>query len=184
MAITGPTAGSHVSGNVTVTADASDNVGVTRVNLYLDSVGGTPLGSATAAPYSITWDANTASAGSHMLLATATDAAGNTGTSTGIPVTVDALTLPQVAITSPLDGSPVARKSTVTIQASVTVGSNPIARVDFLAGSSVVCTVTTAPYRCDWVVPPSANKTYQLRANAVDQNGNVGASNPVTVTAR
>ena len=37
VAITGPTAGSHVSGNVTVTADASDNVGVTRVDFYLDA---------------------------------------------------------------------------------------------------------------------------------------------------
>ena len=114
VAITGPTAGSHVSGNVTVTADASDNVGVTRVDLYLDSVGATPLGSATAAPYSVTWDANTASAGSHTLFATATDAAGNTGTSTGIPVTVDALTLPQVAITSPVGNVGASNQAIVT----------------------------------------------------------------------
>jgi len=93
-------------------------------------------------------------------------------------------TPPQVAITSPADGSIVLVKSTVTIQASVTPGSNPVSHVDFLVGSSVACSVTTSPYSCNWQVPAAPNKTYQLHANAYDTQGLLGASNIVTVTSQ
>jgi subtilisin family serine protease len=188
VAITAPEAGSHVSESVTITADATDDVGVTRVDYYLDS-GSTPIGSATGPgpSYSIVWDASTTAAGPHMLHATAIDAAGNTGTSSAISITVDAVpfTPPTASITSPADQSTVARKSTVPITASVTAGTNPVDHVDFLVGSTVVCSDFTAPYQCNWVVPPAMNKTYQIRANAYDTAGNVGApNNVVTVTAK
>ena len=93
-------------------------------------------------------------------------------------------TPPQVSITSPADGSTVAVKSTVTIQASVTPGSSQVSHVDFLVGSSVACSVTTSPYSCDWQVPAAPNKTYQLHANAYDTTGLVGASSNVTVTSQ
>jgi hypothetical protein len=69
-----------------VTANASDNVGVTGVQFRLD---GAALGAEdTSAPYSTSWDTTTASAGSHTLTAVARDAAGNTGTSSPVTVTV------------------------------------------------------------------------------------------------
>jgi glucose/arabinose dehydrogenase/chitodextrinase len=77
--VTAPAAGSVVSGSVSVTATASDDVGVAGVQFLLD---GAPLGSEdTTAPYGITWDTTTASNGVHVLSARARDAAGNTGTS-------------------------------------------------------------------------------------------------------
>jgi hypothetical protein len=93
-------------------------------------------------------------------------------------------TPPQVSIVSPADGSTVQVKSTLTIQASVTPGSNPVSRVDFLVGSSLACSVTTSPYNCNWQVPASPKKTYQLHANAYDTQGLVGASSAVTVTSQ
>ena len=57
VAITAPTGGS-VSGSVTVTANASDNVAVASVQFLLD---GNVLGSPdTTSPYSIAWDTTTA----------------------------------------------------------------------------------------------------------------------------
>jgi len=77
--VTAPAAGSVVSGSVTVTAAASDNVGVAGVQFLLD---GAPLGGEdTTAPYGVTWDTTTTSNGVHVLSARARDAAGNTGTS-------------------------------------------------------------------------------------------------------
>lgn len=86
VSLTAPTAGATVSGNVTVSANATDNVGVAGVQFKLD---GNDLGSEdTTSPYSTTWNAATASNGSHTLTAVARDAAGNTTTSSTVTVTV------------------------------------------------------------------------------------------------
>jgi subtilisin family serine protease len=182
VGITSPTGG-NVSGDVVITADAADNVGVTRVDFYLDS-GGTPIGSATSVPYTMTWDSTTTTTGSHLLIATARDAAGNIGSSDPVSVMVDPITPPQISITTPTDGSIVTRKSTVPIQANVTVRTYPIARVDFLVASKVTCSLTASPYTCNWIVPKAPNKKYTIQANAVDTKGHVTGSTPVTVTAK
>ena len=84
--VTAPAAGSVVSGNVTVSASASDNVGVAGVQFLLD---GASLGAEdTTAPYSMAWDTATASNGVHTLQARARDTAGNLGTSSSVTVTV------------------------------------------------------------------------------------------------
>jgi hypothetical protein len=71
---------------VTVSANASDNVGVTGVQFLLD---GAALGAPdTTAPYSIVWDTTTAANGPHALSARASDAAGNTATASAVSVTV------------------------------------------------------------------------------------------------
>jgi hypothetical protein len=86
VSITAPAAGTTVSGTTSVTANASDNVGVTSVQFKLD---GTNIGSpVTTAPYTISWDTTTATNGAHTLTAVASDAAGNTTTSAGVGVTV------------------------------------------------------------------------------------------------
>jgi fibronectin type 3 domain-containing protein len=85
VSITSPATGATVSGGITVQAAASDNVGVTKVDLYIDGV---LRGTDAAWPYSFPWDTATASNGSHNLVAVASDAAGNTATSTIVPVNV------------------------------------------------------------------------------------------------
>ena len=85
-AITSPSAGATVSGTTNVTASASDNVGVTSVEFYVDGV----LASTdSSAPYSFSWNTLTASNGSHSLSSKAYDAAGNSGTSASVSVTVN-----------------------------------------------------------------------------------------------
>jgi hypothetical protein len=74
-------------GTVTVSATASDDVGVTGVQFRLD---GAALGAEdTNAPYTVNWDTTTASDGPHALTASARDSAGNTTTSASVTVTVD-----------------------------------------------------------------------------------------------
>src|SRR5882672_5925515 len=67
VSITAPASGAAVSGTTSVTASASDNVGVVGVQFRLD---GSNLGAEdTAAPYSVSWNTTSASNGSHTLTA-------------------------------------------------------------------------------------------------------------------
>jgi hypothetical protein len=113
--ITSPAPGATVSGNVSITAGASDASGINKVEFHLDAPAGALLGADTTSPYSITWDSGNTSPGSHTLYAVATDGAGNPGTSPAVGITVNAPTPPQVSVTSPVNGSTVPRRSTVTI---------------------------------------------------------------------
>ena len=84
--ITAPASGATVSGTVTVSANASDNVGIAGVQFLLDGVA---LGAEdTSAPYSVSWNTAGSANGSHSLVARARDAAGNIGTSAAVTVQV------------------------------------------------------------------------------------------------
>jgi hypothetical protein len=83
--ITAPANAATVSGIVNVTANASDNVGVTRVEFWLDGV---LRSTDTTSPYAWSWDTATAANGAHSLVSKAFDAASNVGTSATINVTV------------------------------------------------------------------------------------------------
>jgi hypothetical protein len=91
VAITAPANAATVTKAVTISANASDNVGVIGVQFAVD---GARLGSEkTTAPYTAAWDTSTTTNGTHTLSATARDLAGNTVTST-IVVTVANTTTP------------------------------------------------------------------------------------------
>src|SRR5207237_654674 len=76
VSMTAPAAGATIAGTVTVSASATDNVGVAGVQFILDGVN--LRAEVTAAPYAISWNTTTASDGAHTLTAVARDAAGNT----------------------------------------------------------------------------------------------------------
>lgn len=85
VALTAPADGAQVSGNVSVSADASDDVGVDRVEFLLD---GNLIGSDAGAPYAYLWNSASSSNGAHSLQARAYDLAGNVGSSAAVGVTV------------------------------------------------------------------------------------------------
>src|SRR5438034_4521809 len=124
VSITSPSSGSTVSGTITVSAGASDNVGVAGVQFRLD---GSNLGAEdTSSPYSVSWSTTAASNGSHTLTARARDAAGNATISSAVTVTVfngppPDTTPPTVTITSPSSGSTVSATITAPARASANV---------------------------------------------------------------
>jgi hypothetical protein len=85
VSVTAPAAGATVSGTTTISATASDNIGVTSVGFY---VGTTLLGSDTSSPYSYSWVTTSYANGAYSISAKAYDAAGNVGTSASVAVTV------------------------------------------------------------------------------------------------
>jgi len=71
VSITSPTAGATLSGAVSLTASATDDVAVASVQFQLD---GANLGTLdVAAPYAFSWDTTKSSNGTHTLKAIAKD---------------------------------------------------------------------------------------------------------------
>jgi glucose/arabinose dehydrogenase/PKD repeat protein len=86
VSVTAPANGASVNGIVNVTADATDDVGVARVQFLVDGVDtGTPD---STAPYALAWDTRSVPNGAHTLRARAFDAAGNSRLSAGVDVNV------------------------------------------------------------------------------------------------
>jgi Bacterial Ig domain len=73
------------SGTITFNANASDNVGVSRVEFLVDNA---MQGTSTSSPYSLAFNSTTVANGAHSLTAKAYDAAGNVGTSSAVNFTV------------------------------------------------------------------------------------------------
>jgi chitodextrinase len=78
VSLTSPSGGKTVSGTVTLSATASDNVAVTKVEFLVD---GTVLSTETASPYMSAWNTSGVTDGSHTIVAEAFDAAGNNAVS-------------------------------------------------------------------------------------------------------
>jgi uncharacterized protein (TIGR03118 family) len=182
VAVTAPAAASTVSGTVTVTGNASDNVGVARV-VFSQRVGTTTttIGTATTAPYSVSWNTGAVANGAVTLSATAFDAYGNSTASANVAVTVANVadtTPPTVSITSPASAANVSGTVTVTATAADNVG---VAQVQFLAGTTVIGTATTAPYSVQWNTT-GLTGIQQLTAVAKDGANNTTTSAAVPVT--
>jgi hypothetical protein len=77
---------SGASGAITFSATATDNIGVTKVEFYVDNK---LKGTDTTAPYSMPLDSLTLIDGNYSLVGKAYDAAGNIGVSTSVPFIVN-----------------------------------------------------------------------------------------------
>jgi hypothetical protein len=179
VAITAPATASILSDTVTVTAAASDNVGVVAVQFAVDGValGGEDL----TPPYTASWNTTTASNGPHVLTASARDAEGNRTTSAAIAVTVDNdLIAPGVAITSPPAGGSVSDTLTITASASDNVA---VVGVQFLLdGALLGAEDLVAPYAVTWDTTTATNGAHVIIAIARDGEGNRTTSAAITVT--
>src|SRR5438093_1331386 len=180
VSITAPANGATVSGSVTVTASASDNVGVTAVTISVD---GTTLCVDNTASYSCSWDTTTTTNASHTISATATDAAGNTGTAPVVSVTVSNVppdtTPPTISITAPASGATVSGTVSVTASASDNVG---VTAVTILIDGTTLCVDTTSPYSCSWDTTKATNASHTISATATDAAGNAGTAPVINVS--
>jgi chitodextrinase len=78
VSITSPVSGATVSGSQAVSADASDNVAVAKVDFMVD---GSLAASDTSSPYGFAWDTTKLTNGSHTLTANAYDSSNNVSSS-------------------------------------------------------------------------------------------------------
>src|SRR5262245_2689323 len=169
-----------VSGVVTLTATASDNVPVAPVQFLLT---GQPVGvEDTTAPYSYAWDTTKVANGTYAVSVRVRDLAGNTTTSAAVNLTVanSADTTPPTSkITNPSSGMTIGGTVILSAVATDALG---VAGVQFkVNGSNVGSEVTTAPYRVAWNTAGLAGGDYTITAVARDQAGNLTTSAAVVV---
>jgi len=175
--ISSPAPGATVSGTVDVLVDATDDVGVTRIELYVD---GSLLASSASASVAFAWNTTTAADGVRVLEARAYDAAGNVGSSGNVSVTVanasggtvDA-TPPQVAITSPADGATVSRNVKIDVVASDDVG---VVLIELFINGRRVGTSTSSTASFSWNTNREPRGEHLLQAYAHDAAGNVSTT--------
>ena len=170
----------NLSGVVSLSADAADDVGVVGVQFLLN---GNPIGAEdTTAPYGVSWNTATVANGTHIVTARARDAAGNATTSAAVNVVVangvPDTTAPTVSLTGPADGSTVSGIVNLTAAASDNVG---VGRVQFFWGRpsgdgvnlELLAEDTTAPYGpVSWDSTAAVNGPNRLYVRAFDAAGN------------
>ena len=173
VTFTSPTNGATVFGTaVTLTAQASDNSGVTRVDFYQ---GQTLISSDTTSPYSTTWNSTTAPNGTTTLSAKAYDAAGNVGT-TSVSVGVNngdtvGPTTPTNIVTSNITDR--------SITVSWSTSTDNIAFAGYkLYRDGILIGITPANFYVDTGLLANSSHTYYVVA--YDVTGNVSAHSPNT----
>lgn len=177
VSLTAPANNARVSGQVMLVAQASDNVGVVRVEFF---EGTTRLGEATAMPWQLQVDTTAWSNGTKSLTARAHDAAGNSTTS-GIVFVIIGMTSdttpPTVAVTLPSVGAMTGLSVMFVATASDDVA---VGRVEFELDGAMADVDTTSPYAAQ--VPVSAGP-HAIVAIAYDTSGNSTRSTAVSFTA-
>lgn len=170
VSITSPASGAIVSETVEVTASASDNRGVTRVDFF---VGYQLVGSDTTAPYSFNWDTRPLVHGSgHTLMAKAYDARGQVGTHS-LNVVVNDRTAPTVAITSPTEGAVI--RGSISFQANAS-DNRRVSRVEFYDGATLLYSDAYASYGLSWSTSTLPDGPHTLTVKAYDEVGNVSTA--------
>lgn len=155
VSITAPANNTTVSGTVSVTATASDAVGVTKVELLLDGV---LQSTDTSSPYAWSWNTATATAGAHALVAKAYDAANNIGTSSTVNVTVSSGTPINIGGYSIVQAN---ATLTYTIPAGTTIPS--------LGYVVIGRNATKAQFEAFWGVTLGANVVYLNAGDTMPQ---------------
>lgn len=194
-AITAPLGSSSVSGLVAVDASATDNVGVTRVDL---EVNGSVVASDSSAPFGFSWNSAGSPNGMNNLVAIAYDAAGNAGRSAAVAVNV-ANTAPLGGATGSGSGSaadttaptvrivnPVAGSASGTVSVSVSAGDNLGAAAlsqQLLIDGKLVAQGTGGTLAYGWNTRKWAAGVHTVQAVVRDAAGNIGQAS-VSVTVR
>jgi RHS repeat-associated protein len=175
VSLTSPAANTVATapGSFTLAATATSSMStIAKVEFFH---GATLIGTATAAPYSVTW--SNVAAGSYSLTAVATDGYGISTPSAAVAVISNQA--PSVSLTSPADGAQITSPNSFTLTADATDADGSIARVEFYNGATLLGTATTAPYSFTWKNVPAGS--YSLTAIATDNNGAATTSAAVAV---
>jgi chitinase len=176
VSLSSPANNTAVGGTVSITASASDNVGVTKVEFY---VNGLLRATDSASPYAYSWITSSLAIGTYTLTAKAYDAAGNVGVSNSVVVTaINDTTAPVVSLTSPAKNSSVSGTIAVSASASDNVG---VSMVEFYRNGALLLASNVDPYEFYWDTTSVVNGSCTLMAIARDSAGNFKQSATLTV---
>jgi thermitase len=172
VSFSGLASGSVIKGIASINVNASDNVAVSKVELY---AGSTLIGSDSTSPYAFSLDTTTIPDGNLALTAKAYDQAGNAA-SASITVSVrntSDSTAPVVNILSPSAGTVL--KGNVSIQASASDNVGVISMTLYVDG---VAKASSSSGSINYTLNSRklASGAHTIRVDAKDATGNVGTS--------
>lgn len=174
-----PASQSSISGSIDVSAVATDDTGVARVDFYRDD--GVKIGTALSSPYTIVWDTTALTNGPHTLFATALDQAGKTATTPLRTVVVDN-TVPTASLDQPLVGADVSGRA-VRLAASASSAFSRISAVEFYRDNEVLIgRAGVLPYAVYWDTTSVSEGSHRLYVKAFSGSGMSTATEPQTVT--
>jgi hypothetical protein len=162
------------SGTITLSATASDNVGVTSVEFLIDNVS---RGSDSSSPYSLSFNSATLGNGSHALIAKAYDAAGNVGTSSTVNFNISNSVPDTTAPT--VSASETGSSGTITLSATASDNVG-VTSVEFLIDNVSRGSDSSSPYSLSFDSTTLSNGSHALVAKAYDGAGNVGTSSTLS----
>ncbi len=176
VAVTSPANGANLVGTANIAVNASDDVGVAKVDFY---DGQTLLYSDTTAPYSWSWDTTKFQNGSHTLTAVAYDAAQNNRRSSAVTVNVNNATTvpvadiepPVVTITSPSNNANVSKTFSITANAQ---DKSPIKNISVYVDGNLKSTTIGGSLNTRVTINNTGNHT--IMVTAIDNSGNIGKS--------
>jgi sulfur relay (sulfurtransferase) complex TusBCD TusD component (DsrE family) len=181
VAITAPADGTVfvIPATVQVTVQASDPEGeLTAIELYRDDV---LVGTANTSPANFTFSDLTA--GAHVFVAKAVDAAGGMGESTPVTLQLRPADLPPVVtITAPANTSSFEVPATVLVTVEASDAEGQLTRIELHRDGTLIATAPASP--ASFPVSDLPVGTYTFVAKAVDAAGGVGESAPVTIQMR
>ena len=187
VSLTAPTAGATVSGTTTLSATAADNVGVSRVDFFVDG-GTTAIGTDNLSPFSTSYTTTGLSNGSHTFTAKAFDAAGNSTTSAGVAATVNNVscstdtTAPTVSISHPT-AAEVMSGTAYAVTASATDAVCGVKQVTFYVDNVAKTADTTSPFTYTLDTTTLTNGSHTFKAVAIDNATTPNSATSAVVTA-
>jgi len=170
ITLTAPADGTSTSSPVNLTATASDNVSVSRVEFYADN---NLLGSDTSFPYTITADL---AAGNHVSYAKAFDTSNNTSNSTSINFSVLDVIDPVATLVSPLDNSSV--NSPISISGSATDNLG-VVLIELYVDGAKIGSASSSFHTLSYTLSAGPHSAF---AKAYDAAGNSATSSSVSFT--
>ena len=177
--------GSPIGGTKTFDGSASDGgSGVSSVTFQISPVGAntwSDMCSDTTSPYSCSYDTSAVSDGQYDFRALATDAAGNSATSTVYSGAFVDNTAPTVTMTDPGAYLAGTKQLDATASDGSGIASVKIQRSPAGAGTwTDVCTDTSSPYSCSFDTTSVSDGLYDFRAIATDNATKTTTSTVVT----
>ena len=160
--------------NLTISASATDSDGsVTNVKFF---EGATLLGSVSTSPFRL---ATNFAAGSHALMAVATDNGGAASTSPPVTITGMSNTPPLVSFITPTNGVIYTAPATLIVAANASDADGSVTNVEFFDNSTPIGHVSAPPFSLLTTLPVGS---HSLRAVATDNSGGTNPTTAVTVT--
>lgn len=167
ITITNPTNNADVTGTFSVSVDASDDVEVNRVELYINGI---LSQEDTTVPYTFSVDDTILNSGANQIEARAFDSSDNTASDQiTVNILVTDTTAPTITIINPIDGQTISGKTKITVLASDESG---IDTVKIFVDGTLKTTLSGSTFDYTWNPKGISGGTHTISSIATDNNGN------------